>query len=85
MPSILSRATVADGTELLVRHWPADEVEAGGAWAGDPWASILIVHGLGEQSGRYEHVGDQFAAAGTYRARKFTRSSRSPPSVTCWH
>ncbi len=64
MPSIVSRATAADGTDLLVRHWPPDEVEAGGAWAGEPWASILMVHGLGEQSGRYEHVGDQFAAAG---------------------
>jgi alpha-beta hydrolase superfamily lysophospholipase len=64
MPSIVSHATVADGTDLLVRHWPPDEAEAGGAWAGEPWASVLLVHGLGEQSGRYEHVGDQFAAAG---------------------
>jgi lysophospholipase len=64
MPSIVSHATVADGTDLLVRHWPPDEVEAGGAWAGQPWASMLLVHGLSEQSGRYEHVGDQFAAAG---------------------
>jgi alpha-beta hydrolase superfamily lysophospholipase len=64
MPSLVSHATTADGTDLLVRHWPADEAGAGGAWAGKPWASILIVHGLGEQSGRYEHVGDQFAAAG---------------------
>jgi acylglycerol lipase len=64
VPSIVSRATVADGTDLLVRHWPADEAEAGGAWAGQPWASVLIVHGLGDHSGRYEHVGDQLAAAG---------------------
>ena len=64
MPSIVSHATAADGTDLLVRHWPPDEVEAGGAWAGEQWASILLVHGLGEQSGRYEHVGDQFASAG---------------------
>ena len=64
MPSIVSHVTVADGTDLLVRHWPADEAEAGGAWAGPAWASVLIVHGLGEQSGRYEHVGDQLAAAG---------------------
>ena len=64
MPSIVSHATAADGTDLLVRHWPPDEVEAGGAWAGEPWASLLLVHGLSEQSGRYEHVGDQFAAAG---------------------
>jgi alpha-beta hydrolase superfamily lysophospholipase len=64
MPSIEGRATAADGTVLLTRHWPADEAEAGGAWAGDPWASVLIVHGIGEHSGRYEHVGDQMAAAG---------------------
>lgn len=64
MPSIESRARTADGIELLTRHWPADEVEAGGAWAGAPWAVVLIVHGLGEHSGRYEHVGDQLAAAG---------------------
>jgi alpha-beta hydrolase superfamily lysophospholipase len=30
----------------------------------DPWAHLLIVHGLGEQSGRYEHVGAQFADNG---------------------
>ena len=64
MPSIEGRATAADGTELLTRHWPADEAEAGGAWAGAPWATVLIVHGIGEHSGRYEHVGDQMAAAG---------------------
>jgi alpha-beta hydrolase superfamily lysophospholipase len=40
--------------ELLLRHWPATS----------PWALVLIVHGLGEHSGRYEHVGDQLAAAG---------------------
>jgi len=64
MPSIVSHVPAADGTDLLVRHWPADEVEAGGAWAGEPWASVLLVHGLGEHSGRYEHVGDQLTAAG---------------------
>jgi alpha-beta hydrolase superfamily lysophospholipase len=64
MPSIVSHATASDGTDLLVRHWPADEAEAGGAWAGPAWASVLIVHGLGDHSGRYEHVGDQMASAG---------------------
>jgi alpha-beta hydrolase superfamily lysophospholipase len=64
MPSIRNHVTTADGTDLLVRHWPADEVEAGGPWAGRPWASALLVHGLGEHSGRYEHVGDQLAGAG---------------------
>jgi alpha-beta hydrolase superfamily lysophospholipase len=64
MPSIVSQAMTADGMDLLVRHWPPDEAEAGGAWAGPPWASILLVHGIGEHSGRYEHVGDQMTAAG---------------------
>jgi alpha-beta hydrolase superfamily lysophospholipase len=64
VPSIVSHVRAVDGTDLLVRHWPADEAEAGGAWAGPPWASVLLVHGLGEHSGRYEHVGDQLTGAG---------------------
>jgi alpha-beta hydrolase superfamily lysophospholipase len=64
MPSTVSHVRAVDGTDLLVRHWPADEVEAGGAWAGRPWGSVLLVHGLGEHSGRYEHVGDQLTGAG---------------------
>jgi alpha-beta hydrolase superfamily lysophospholipase len=64
MPAIVSHVTMADGTDVLVRHWPADEAEAGGAWAGAPWASVLLVHGIGEHSGRYERVGDQLTVAG---------------------
>ena len=64
MPSTVSHVRAVDGTDLLVRHWPPDEVEAGGAWAGPPWGSVLLVHGLGEHSGRYEHVGDQLTGAG---------------------
>jgi alpha-beta hydrolase superfamily lysophospholipase len=64
MPSVVSHARAGDGTDILVRHWPAAGAEAGGAWAGRPWASVLLVHGLGEHSGRYEHVGDQMSAAG---------------------
>jgi alpha-beta hydrolase superfamily lysophospholipase len=64
MPSIVSHTRATDGTDVLLRHWPADVVEAGGAWAGRPWADLLLVHGLGDHSGRYEHVGDQMAAAG---------------------
>jgi alpha-beta hydrolase superfamily lysophospholipase len=54
MPSEIGRAVTADGIALRTRHWSAL----------DPWASVLIVHGLGEQSGRYERVGDHFAVAG---------------------
>jgi alpha-beta hydrolase superfamily lysophospholipase len=64
MPSIVSHVPAADGTDLLVRHWPADEAQAGGAWAGPPWGFVLLVHGLGEHSGRYEHVGNQLTGAG---------------------
>src|SRR6185369_6836283 len=42
-----------DGTSLLLRHWPVP--------AGEPWATMLLVHGLAEHSGRYEHVGARLA------------------------
>jgi len=45
----------ADGTGLLMRSWQP---------AGDAGAVVLIVHGLGEHSGRYEHVGDHLAGLG---------------------
>jgi len=88
MPSIVSHVTTADGTDLLVRHWPADEAEAGGAWAGPPWASVLLVHGLGDHSGRYEHVGDQLTGAGlevsAYDHRGMGGSGGRPGDVERW-
>ncbi len=54
MTSVVDHVPAADGTDLLVRHWAATE----------PWATVLLVHGLGEHSGRYEHVGNQMAKAG---------------------
>jgi alpha-beta hydrolase superfamily lysophospholipase len=46
-----------DGIELYVRHWPVPD--------GTPQRGrALIVHGLGEHSGRYEHVADALAAIG---------------------
>lgn len=45
-----------DGTPLLLRHWPVRD--------GEPWAAMLLVHGLAEHCGRYEHVGARFARAG---------------------
>ena len=53
--STTSRVPAGGGTRLLVRQW---------ASVGAPWASMLIVHGLGEHSGRYERTGGLFAAAG---------------------
>jgi len=54
MTSTTDSATTRDGVRLLTRHWPAEA----------PRASVLLVHGLGEHSGRWEHVGEQLAAAG---------------------
>ena len=58
MTSTLGRATTADGTQLLTREWEPPTA------AGLPWAELLLVHGLGEHSGRYEHVGERLADAG---------------------
>jgi alpha-beta hydrolase superfamily lysophospholipase len=44
-----------DGLELITRHWPA---------AGTATATMLIVHGMAEHCGRWDHVGEFFAAAG---------------------
>jgi acylglycerol lipase len=63
MPSVVSHVAASDGTDLLVRHWIASP-EPGSAVGGLPWATVLLIHGLGEHSGRYEHVGDQMTAAG---------------------
>ena len=57
MPATVGTARTADGIELRTRTWLA-------LGAGPPRAAILIVHGFGEHSGRYEHVGDGLAAAG---------------------
>ena len=62
MPTITNGATsttaavnAVDGTGLLIRRW---------AVAGDPWARMLLIHGAGEHSGRYERTGGLFAEAG---------------------
>ena len=46
-----------DNTALFFRHWP---VTAGA----QPKGTVLIVHGLGEHIGRYEHVAAHLNAAG---------------------
>ncbi len=47
-------ASASDGRTQLRRRWPVDE----------PKAAILLVHGIGEHTGRYEHVGKFLAANG---------------------
>ncbi|HEV7605179.1 MAG TPA: alpha/beta hydrolase, partial [Candidatus Limnocylindrales bacterium] len=59
MPSTVMNLPAADGMDLLVRHWPpSPEATA------TPWGAVLLVHGLGEHSGRYEQVAEQLATAG---------------------
>jgi acylglycerol lipase len=69
-----------DGTALRIRHWPVS--------SGEPWASMLLVHGLAEHSGRYEHVGAQLAAAGidtyAFDLRGFGGSGGPRASVERW-
>lgn len=47
--------TTRDGLIQLRRRWRP---------AGDARAAVLLLHGIAEHSGRYQHVGDRFAAAG---------------------
>jgi alpha-beta hydrolase superfamily lysophospholipase len=48
------RVTTQDGLVLATRQWVPS----------DPRAALLFVHGLGEHSGRYDHVARRFAARG---------------------
>lgn len=47
--------TSHDGLEMFAQSWEPDE---------NPKAVICLVHGLGEHSGRYAHVGKAFTEAG---------------------
>ena len=68
--------TTRDGLQQLRRHWPADQ----------PRAAMLLVHGIGEHSGRYEHVGRAFADAGidtlAFDSRGFGQTEGRPAYVT---
>lgn len=80
MPSTMTTISGrAKGPDLLVRHWPAGD---------NAFASLLIVHGLGEHSGRYEHVGERLAADGVhvhaYDQRGFGGSGGPRAYVDTW-
>ncbi|MFW2336374.1 alpha/beta hydrolase [Ilumatobacter sp.] len=47
--------TSYDGLTIFRRSWLPD---------GDPRAAVMLVHGLGEHSGRYAHVADRLTASG---------------------
>lgn len=62
MASTVGTALAPDGTTLRTRSW-SPGVAA-------PKGVVLIVHGFGEHSGRYEHVGDGLAQSG-FRVEAF--------------
>ncbi len=49
------RLTASDGVELFAQRWAPDQ---------KPVGVVCLVHGLGEHSGRYEHLADVLAQAG---------------------
>jgi acylglycerol lipase len=80
MTSSVAHLPARDGTPILVRRWTVAE--------GAPWATVLIVHGLAEHSGRYEHVGDHLAGAGieteAIDLRGFGASGGKRASIERW-
>lgn len=54
--SVVDFGVTRDGYTQLRRRWMAEEAHA----------AVVIVHGLGEHSGRYEHVGSSLAEAGIH-------------------
>src|ERR687895_1523013 len=59
MPTAPGPLRLPDGTTLTLRDWP---VPAGV----EPRGALLLVHGLGEHSGRYAHVAERLAALGLH-------------------
>jgi alpha-beta hydrolase superfamily lysophospholipase len=77
---VVEHVAARDGTSLLLRHWPVP--------AAEPWASLVLVHGLAEHTGRYEHVGAQLADAGIdtfgFDLRGFGASGGARASIDRW-
>ena len=55
MPSTVDYGTTRDGLIQMRRRWQPH---------GPARAAVLLLHGIAEHSGRYEHVGTRFTAAG---------------------
>lgn len=72
-------ALTADGLALRTRRWRP---------AGPAWATLLLVHGLGEHAGRYDQVARQMAGAGidvhAYDHRGFGASGGRRAYVARW-
>ena len=79
MVATVGTARTRDGVELRTLRWPAH---------GTAWAEALLVHGLGEHAGRYDHVAGQMAEAGigvsAYDHRGFGASGGPRAYVGRW-
>ncbi|NYH97368.1 alpha/beta hydrolase [Cupriavidus plantarum] len=53
------RHRMRDGTELLLRTWLPDPLRYP-----EPLGTLLLVHGMGEHCGRYQHVAEALCALG---------------------
>ena len=67
--------TSASGERQLRRHWFAEE---------PPWATVLIAHGGGEHSGRYDHVAEQMVDAGL-EVHSFDWAGHGSSGGRRWH
>ena len=63
------------GEQQLRRHWSGDAT---------PWATVLIVHGAGEHSARYDHVAAQMVEAGL-DVHSFDWVGHGGSGGTRWH
>ncbi|MEO7294970.1 MAG: lysophospholipase [Candidatus Limnocylindria bacterium] len=68
-----------DGIALRTMRWPSIQ---------PAWATVLLIHGVGEHAGRYDHVARQMAAAGievhAYDHRGFGASGGPRAYVERW-
>ena len=72
-------ASTADGSRLRTLRWRPQS---------PAWAALLLVHGLGEHAGRYDHVARQMADAGidvhAYDQRGFGASGGPRAYIRRW-
>jgi alpha-beta hydrolase superfamily lysophospholipase len=87
---VLTPFTAADGENLAFYSWqPEDSVDQPGRRGGGARAVVLMVHGLGEHAGRYDHVASALCGWGfevhAYDQRGHGESGGKPgilPSAT---
>jgi len=79
VPKETSQTLAPDGTSIATRHWEA---------AGRPWATVLLLHGIAEHSGRYERTGELLAGSGidthAFDFRGHGRSGGERTDVASW-